>query len=247
MRSSFAQPGSAGSATDFGAVGHLLDSGRERRARLTAETAIVTAGALAAIRTLHGAPTGGPHWLLIPGVLVTAALLPTWIARREFPRIGLDADHLRRTLRTVAVVYLCVLPVILLGLFIAAKWRLPIPLQPVIAGRGGWLAWLLYQFLYVAVAEEVFFRGYVQANVMHLLKDRDSGLPAWRQFLAIAVSAACFALAHVIVQGRGIALLTFFPGLLLAWLFIRTRSLLAPVLFHGLANVSYGVLALALS
>lgn len=246
MSGSYAQPDSAGSATDFGAVGRVLDCGRDGRVRLAAETAMLTAGALVAVRTLHAAPTGGPHWLLIPGVLVAAALLPTWIARREFPRIGLDADHLWRTLRTVAVVYLCVLPVILLGMFIAAKWRLPIPLQPVIAGRGGWLAWLLYQFLYVAVAEEVFFRGYVQANVMHLLKDRDSGLPTWRPFLAVAVSAACFALAHVIVQGRAVALLTFFPGLLLAWLFIRTRSLLAPVLFHGLANVSYGVLALTL-
>jgi membrane protease YdiL (CAAX protease family) len=36
---------------------------------------------------------------------------------------------------------------------------------------------------------------------------------------------------------------TFLPGLVLAWLFIRTRALLAPILFHGLANVSYGLFA----
>ena len=247
MNCSCTQPDRAGSASHWGAVGRLVDSGHERRTRLAAETALVMAGTLAVIRSLHAAPTGGSHWLLIPGILVTAALVPTWIARREFPRIGLDADHLRRTGRTVGVLCLCVLPVVLLGLWIAATWRLPIPLQPVIAGPGGWLAWLLYQFLYVAVAEEVFFRGYVQANIMHLLNDRKPGTCMWRQVLIVGLSAVCFALAHLLVQGRPIALLTFFPGLLLAWLFIRTRSLLGPILFHGLANVGYGILALTLT
>ena len=65
--------------------------------------------------------------------------------------------------------------------------------------------------------------------------------------IAIVVSATCFALAHVIVQGRMVCLLTFFPGLLLAWLFVRTRTLLAPILFHGLANIAYGLMALSLA
>jgi hypothetical protein len=106
---------------------------------------------------------------------------------------------------------------------------------------------VLHQVLYVAVAEEVFFRGYIQANVMRLLAGLRKGSPTIHQAIAIFVSAACFALAHVIVQGRAISLLTFFPGLLLAWLFVRTRTLLAPILFHGLANVTYGVMALSLA
>ncbi len=246
MSCSCAQRRPAGSTSLFEPAGRLLDSGHERPARLAIETVLITGGTLAAIRGLALTSAAVFQWLLIPGILVAAALVPTWIARREFPRIGLDAEHARRTLRAVCVACLCVLPITLLGLWIARQWHLPIPLRPVIAGQGGWPAWLLYQFLYVAVAEEVFFRGYVQANVMRLLKGRRQGVWTWQQALVILASAGCFALAHVIVQGRAIALLTFLPGLLLAWLFLRTRSLLAPMLFHGLANVSYGIMALTL-
>jgi membrane protease YdiL (CAAX protease family) len=65
--------------------------------------------------------------------------------------------------------------------------------------------------------------------------------------IAIFVSAGCFALAHVVVQGQITAALTFVPGVILAWLFLRTGSLLAPILFHGVANVSYAVIALTLT
>ncbi|MDI6449678.1 CPBP family intramembrane glutamic endopeptidase [Anaerobaca lacustris] len=246
MSGSCAQRRPAGSTSLFEPAGRLLDSGRERPGRLAIETALVTGAALAAIRGLAATSAAAFQWLLIPGILVAAALVPTWIARREFPRIGLDADHAGRALRTVCAVCLCVLPIPLLGLWIAARWHLPIPLRPVIAGQGGWPAWLLYQFLYVAVAEEVFFRGYVQANVMRLFKGRHEGGGTWQRAAVILASAGCFALAHVVVQGRAISLLTFLPGLVLAWLFLRTRSLLAPVLFHGLANVGYGIMALTL-
>ena len=36
---------------------------------------------------------------------------------------------------------------------------------------------------------------------------------------------------------------TFFPGVVLGWLFIRTEGLLASMLFHGSANVFYVLLA----
>jgi len=36
------------------------------------------------------------------------------------------------------------------------------------------------------------------------------------------------------------------PRLTLAWLFFRTGTLLAPILFHGLANVSYALMGMAL-
>jgi len=39
--------------------------------------------------------------------------------------------------------------------------------------------------------------------------------------------------------------MTFLPGRVLGWLFIRTKSLLAPVLFHGLANTCYCLMAAA--
>jgi len=211
------------------------------------ETVLVTGGVLALIRFLHvnGAPS--LQWFAIPGVLVTAALLPAWIGRREFPRLGLDLDHGSLVAATVGGVCLCVLPAVLLGLWVLTLLNLPVPLRPIVPERQGWPAWLLYQFFYVAVAEEIFFRGYVQGNTTRWLQQA-TRLPRLAPArIAIFVSAGCFALAHVVVQGQITAALTFVPGLILAWLFLRTGSLLAPILFHGVANVSYAVIAMTLA
>jgi len=206
------------------------------------ETAVVAAGAIATVRFLHVRDAADLQWVLIPSVLVIAALVPTWIANRDFPHIGFRADRIRLALTTVLPLCLCILPAVYLGLWLLDSLGLPIPLRPALVGRQDWITWLLYQFLYVAAAEEVFFRGYIQANAMRWLCERRLSEPAQR-WIAIGVSAACFALAHVVVQGQIISALTFLPGLLMAWLFVRTGSLLAPILFHGLANVSYGIMA----
>jgi membrane protease YdiL (CAAX protease family) len=224
------------------------------------ETIAVTTGVLAVVRFLHANSAPSLQWIAIPGVLVTAALVPAWIRKREFPPVGLDLGHTRgsqhpgsrwRAHRLVAAtlggVCAWVFPAVFLGLWVLTLLHLPLPLQPIIPERQGWPAWLLYQFFYVAVAEEVFFRGYVQANATRLLS-HSARLPGVTpQHLAILVSAGCFALAHVVVQGQITAVLTFLPGLVLAWLFLRTGSLLAPILFHGLANVSYAVMAMTLA
>ena len=213
---------------------------------LAIETIMVTMGAIALITLLHAGGASGPQWIAIPAVLVTAALVPAWITRREFPRIGLHLDRASLIIGALGPVCVCVLPVVFLGLWVLTLLSLPLPLQPMIPQGQSWFAWLLYQFLYVAVAEEVFFRGYVQANAMRLV-GRCARLPGLtQQGIVLLVSAACFALAHVVVQGQITSLLTFLPGLVLAWLFLRTGSLLAPILFHGLANISYAVMAMTL-
>ena len=211
------------------------------------ETILVTGGVLTLIRFLHVSSATSLQWIAVPGVLVTAALVPAWIGRREFPRLGLDLDHGSLVAATVGGVCLCVLPAIFLGLWVLTLLNLPVPLRPIVPERQGWPAWLLYQFFYVAVAEEIFFRGYVQGNTTRWLQQA-TRLPRLAPArIAIFVSAGCFALAHVVVQGQITAALTFVPGLILAWLFLRTGSLLAPILFHGVANVSYAVIAMTLA
>ncbi len=211
------------------------------------ETVLVTGGVLALIRFLHISGAPSLQWIVIPGVLVTAALVPAWIGKREFPRLGLDLDHGTLVAATVGGACLCVLPAVFLGLWILTLLNLPVPLRPIVPERQGWPAWLFYQFFYVAVAEEVFFRGYVQGNTARWLRQA-TRLPRLAPAgIAIFVSAGCFAVAHVVVQGQITAALTFVPGLILAWLFLRTGSLLAPILFHGVANVSYALIAMTLA
>jgi len=225
----------------------LFDPEQHHPVRLATETLLVTIGTLAVVKAIEGRPIPGMRWLLVPGLLVAAALIPTWIARRHFPRLGLDLDHIRLAWNVVSGVCLFALPIAFLGQWMAIRLGFPMPSRPAFSGRGDFLSWFLHQFLYVAVAEEVFFRGYIQANVMRLLLRRQERSLVTLRWAGIVISATCFALAHLVVQGQVISLLTFLPGLLLAWLLVRTRSLLAPILFHGVANVAYGVMALTLA
>jgi len=229
------------------AMQRFLALGRKYPASLAIETTAVSIGTVAAIRFLNVQPAVDFKWLIIPCLLVSASLLPTWLRKDDFPPMCLEGRHVAVSLGMVCLTCLCTIPVVVLGLWLMVRMHWPIPLRPVVAGPDGWFPWLVYQFLYVAVAEELFFRGYLQANVMRLLGDARPGSRRIDPYVAIVISAGCFALAHAVVQGQITSLLTFLPGLILAWLFIRTHSLLAPILFHGLANVSYGVIALNLT
>jgi membrane protease YdiL (CAAX protease family) len=142
---------------------------------------------------------------------------------------------------------LAVFPITFLFLLLMRSFGLAIPLRPLPPQGQHWLSWLVYQFAWVAVAEEVFFRGYLQSNIVTLARpahDQHSGPHAW---IGVVISAGCFAAAHVIIQGQMLSILTFLPGLVLGWLFLRTRSLLPPILFHGLANAFYYWAAAALA
>ena len=78
-----------------------------------------------------------------------------------------------------------------------------------------------------AVAEEIFFRGWMQ--------------PALRRRYSAAVSIVAvnlvFAPLHLIAAPYLISLLTFFPGLIMGWLRERYGNILPSMIFHFLGNV----------
>ncbi len=211
---------------------------------LFTETTLVTIAAILAIRLLAASSISRAAWFVSPGILIAAALIPTVMRRAEFPKIGLKIRQIGPTVLVVCRTYAIVFPALFAGLWLLKSFGLGLPLQPVQPKEQGWISWLFYQFMYVAVAEEVFFRGYVQNNILKLTKPGKDGQRHLGKWLSIVLSAACFAVAHIIVFGQIILVLTFLPGLILGWLFIRTRSLLAPILFHGLANTCYCLMAL---
>lgn len=208
-------------------------------ATLVIETTLVTIAAILAIKVLDKSSLSRAVWFMAPGILIAAALVPTAIKGNKFPKIGFDAKQIKLTLQVLCWTCVVIFPAMFCGLWLLRSYGLNLPLRPVPPQGQGWVGWLLYQFMYVAVAEEVFFRGYVQNNILRstsaIIQERRRLL----QWISIIISAACFAAAHIIVQGKIISVLIFLPGLILGWLFIRTRSLLAPILFHGLANTYY--------
>jgi len=100
---------------------------------------------------------------------------------------------------------------------------------------------LLVHLLVVALPEETFYRGYVQARLAPLFRRRirvlgaDLGAP-------VVVASALFALSHLVAIPAPFRLAVFFPGLLFGWLRERTGSLVAPVVLHALSNVLLAVL-----
>jgi membrane protease YdiL (CAAX protease family) len=209
---------------------------------LLTETALVIAGVILAIKISSAEFFSETQWLIKPGILVAAALIPAAIKKSEFPKIGLSTNHIGSTVLVVCPTCIVVFSALFVGSWLLKSFSLALPLQPAQPKEQGWINWLFYQFMYVAVAEEVFFRGYVQTNFLRLINPNKSSQHL-RKWLVILLSAACFAFVHIIIQGKVIFALTFLPGLVLAWLFSRTKTLLAPILFHGLANTCYCIIA----
>jgi len=210
-------------------------------ASLLIETAIVTIVAILVIRFIGTGSVLKQTWFLAPGILIAVAFVPTAITKRKFAGIGLDREQISHSLVLLGWTCLTTFPLMVCGLWFMRYWGLELPLRSVMPPAHGWFSWLLYQFMYIAVAEEIFFRGYVQNNILKTIIaiTQEQRRLLQLQWISIIISAACFATAHVVIQGEIVSVLTFLPGLVLGWLFVRTGSLLAPILFHGLANVFY--------
>ena len=182
-------------------------------------------------------------WLLSPLILVVMAFVPNKMRQRKFGDLGFTNRQLPASFKVLGATCLVVFPISFCGLWILRSNHIMLPMPSTLPEKQGWFGWLFYQFFYVALAEEVFFRGYLQSNILKFRKKKSKRMLRLVQMISILLSAVCFSFAHVIIQGHLTALLTFFPGLVLGWLFIRTGSLIAPIFFHGLANVSYILMA----
>ena len=99
---------------------------------------------------------------------------------------------------------------------------------------------LVREFLTVGFPEEVFFRGYLETRWNRVL-----GKP-WKIFgasvgVGLLLQAVLFAACHV-VSGDWTRLRVFFFALLAGWLRERSDSVLAPAVYHAVANVWYRIL-----
>lgn len=209
---------------------------------LLTETAIVFAGVLLAAGAIGRSQTLEVGWLLTPLVLILGGLVPTAVRRRGFAAFGLTRARIGASLAFLGWTCAALFPLAFAGLWVLKSFDIGLPAAAALPQGIGWIGWLFYQFMYVALSEEVFFRGYVLSNVLSLAEPLVGGRRQASEWASIALSAVCFAVAHVVVQGQVVFLMTFLPGLVLGWLYFRTKSLLAPILFHGLANVCYALM-----
>ena len=112
------------------------------------------------------------------------------------------------------------------------------------ASRSAWwlLTYVIVHLGLVALPEEWFFRGYLQARL-------DAALGTPRRLLGadvgwgLVLAAAAFALLHPILLPGAYRLLVFFPALLFGWLRARTGVIGASVLVHAFSNVLLAVVS----
>lgn len=88
----------------------------------------------------------------------------------------------------------------------------------------------------VALAEEVFHRGYLMGALEDRWPPKRSVFGVKLGFGAV-LSSLLFAVGHLVSMAQVARLATFFPALLFAWLWRRSGSLWAPALFHAAANL----------
>ncbi len=212
---------------------------------LLLEMVFVTVVTVWLIRFLRSSLNNWGAWLAVPFVLISAAAVPTLLRKRSLGEIGLRVERLGLTLRVLCATCVIVFPLLFAGILLLKHFEVQLPLCPVIPEKR-WFSWLAYQFMYVAVAEEMFFRGYFQSNVLRLLTMSVQKNRAFLELIGIIVSATVFAISHSVLLGSVMPIITFFPGLIFGWLLVKTKSLLAPVLFHGSANVCYAFIGAVL-
>ncbi len=88
---------------------------------------------------------------------------------------------------------------------------------------------VIFQLLSVSLPEEFFFRGFLQDSM-------------GRNLRAVLLVSLMFSLAHLpkaISLGDWTSLLSFFPSLMIGWLYMKTNNIVPGTIFHLLANLVY--------
>lgn len=96
---------------------------------------------------------------------------------------------------------------------------------------------IIFQLFSIAFPEEFFFRGFIQDSI-------------GRNYKAVVFVSLLFTLAHVpraFFLSDWISLLSFFPSLVMGWLYMKTENVLPGILFHFFANFVYYYVPLPLT
>jgi membrane protease YdiL (CAAX protease family) len=89
--------------------------------------------------------------------------------------------------------------------------------------------YFIYQLLVISFPEEFFFRGFLQDSI-------------GKNFKTVLFVSLLFSIAHLpraFFNNDWISLLSFFPSVVIGWLYMRTQNILPGTIFHFLANLVY--------
>jgi membrane protease YdiL (CAAX protease family) len=217
--------------------------------RTCVENAVNLIVVIAAIKLTHISPDHAAKWYLTPSILLAAALIPTLIKKQKPLKTLLPLNNAWLSISLLSVTCIIVLPLLFIALLLLRHWPIIEPAFPMPPASGQLANWIIFQFLYIAVFEEIFFRGYLQSNILKALGPQltvTSDAPAkpdLNHWIAIIISSVAFTTAHMIIHSNPMAILIFLPSVIFGWLFAKTNSLIAPILFHGISNIAFCLMA----
>lgn len=194
------------------------------------------------------------HKILIIGIvqqvlqLGLAVFLTKMILNKKPSEIGFNLNHLRHSFKYFGFFVLFILVVILayIGIsyaFFPQLWltmqNTPLPTTSEMVSK------IVFQSIFPGIGEESLFRGFLITLLVSTLKPN---LESFKTKLAIAsISGFFFAIAHIYFQWVPFQLthldptqlaLAFSCGIAYSFMFMKTKSLVGPVLSHNFSNVS---------
>jgi len=159
--------------------------------------------------------------LLLPAVYTAVLALCGWHIHRKnisLSEVGFRKD---KALKYVLIGILVGAPLGAIEYFIIT----PVPAFPTFEIRY-LIRDLVYMVVFVGIGEEVLFRGLVQRDMTNLL--------GWKGGLLGA--SLMFMVMHLTWRSIPELGFTFLVGMLLGYLYHKTRSLTAPIIAHGVGN-----------
>jgi hypothetical protein len=174
-------------------------------------------------------------WLAVPLVL-------SWLHRTPGQDYGLEPRFTPPSFRAHLALGSTLLLLYAAAHTAIASWLFDQTLTPALPPRLGHE--IFRQLVLTAIPEELFFRGYLESRWNEAF-----GRP-WRVYgarvgPALVGQAVVFGICHL-ATGDWTRLRVFFFALLAGWLRERSGSILAPVVYHAVANVWVQVLASSL-
>ncbi|GAP64329.1 hypothetical protein ARMA_2752 [Ardenticatena maritima] len=151
--------------------------------------------------------------------------------------IGWTKEGLQQTVKVIAVGWM-----LWAILIISVNFKLGYPFSENFESP---LSKIFVQWLFVGIAEEVLFRGYIFTRLTQFFAKTGR---VWSKVAGVVISSLIFATFHIpqriFVHGMeltpDVLMRQMFPlflvGVLLAWLFLRSQNVLFVGLFHGGMN-----------
>lgn len=170
--------------------------------------------------------------LYLVQILIFALPLLILMFLRKIKNFGFKKIKFKKVLKFAALGYLYYFIIVLVLAQISMSWGIEIPgFQqqeshiPLIGeeAMGAVIAITIITF-FAPILEEIFFRGFIFRTM----------LKRWPLKLAFVASAVIFAVIHLEFQS---IIPLFLLGLILNWMFYRTKSLYPGIFFHIINNV----------